>query len=120
MVLELLPSPSTAIIASDTSIKNNVAISILYTHVYNRLITKMIHHAVHVTSTKAELFAIRCSINQASNLDNMSKIIVVTNSIYTARKIFEPSVHLYQVQLAAILSNFHSFFKHHENNSIKF
>jgi len=80
----------------------------------------MIHYAVHVTSTEAELFAIRCSINQASNLDNMSKIIVVTDSIYAARKIFEPSVHLYQVQSAAILSDLHSFFKHHENNSIKF
>ena len=120
MVLELLPSPSTTIIASDVSIKNNVAISILHTYVYNRLITKIIHYAVHVTSTEAELFAIRCSINQASNLDNISKIIVVTDSIHITKKIFEPSVHLYQVQSAAILSDLHSFFKHHENNSIKF
>ena len=121
MVLKLLPFPSTTIIASDASIKNNVATSILHTYVYNRLITKTIYHAVHVTSTEAELFAIRCSINQASNLDNMSKIIVITDFyIHVARKIFEPSVHLYQVQSATILSNLHSFFKHHENNSIKF
>jgi len=120
MVLELLPFPSTAIIASDASIKNNIATSILYTHVYNRLITKTIYHVVYVTNTEAELFAIRCSINQASNFDNMSKIIVVTDSIHTARKIFELFVYLYQVQSAAILSNLHSFFKHHENNSIKF
>jgi len=63
MVLELSSSPSTAIIASDASIKNNAAISISYTHVYNRLIIKTIHHTVHVTSTEAELFAIRCGIN---------------------------------------------------------
>ena len=120
MVLELLPSPSTAIIASDMSIKNNVATSILYTHVYNRLITKMIHHTVHVTSTEAELFAIRCSINQASNFNNMSKIIVVTNSIHTTRKIFELFVHPYQIQSATIFSDLCSFFKHYENNSIEF
>ena len=56
-------SPSTAIIASDVSIKNNITTLISHMHVYNRPITKMIHHVVHITSTKAELFAIRCSIN---------------------------------------------------------
>jgi len=77
----------------------------------------MIHHVVHIISTEAELFAIRCGINQAMNFDNMSKIIVITDSIYVVRKIFEPSVYLYQVQSAAILCN---FFKCHENNSIEF
>ena len=120
MVLESSSSPSTAIIASDVSIKNNVATSISHMHVYNRPITKTIHHVVHVTNTEAELFAIRCSINQALNFDNMSKIIVITNSIHAARKIFEPSVYSYQIQLAAIFSNLCSFFKCHENNSIEF
>ena len=50
----------------------------------------------------------------------MSKIIIVTNSIHAARKIFEPSIHPYQIQSAAILSDLCSFFKHHENNSIEF
>jgi len=50
----------------------------------------------------------------------MSKIIVVTNSIHVARKIFKLSVHPYQVQLAAILSDLCNFFKCHENNSIEF
>jgi len=80
----------------------------------------MIHHVVHVTSTKAELFAIRCGINQTTNFNNISKIIVVTDSIHAARKIFVPSVHLYQVQLAAILSDLRNFFNHYENNSIEF
>jgi len=120
MVLKSSSSLSIAIIASDTSIKNNVATLISHTHMYNRLITKTIYHVVHVTSTEAELFTIRCGINQALNFDNVSKIIVITDSIHAARKIFELFVHPYQVQLAAILSNLHSFFKHHENNSIKF
>ena len=120
MVLESSSSPSTIIIASDANIKNNVTTLISHMYIYNRLITKMIHHAVHVTSTEAELFAIRCSINQALNFKNMSKIIVITNSIHVARKIFEPSVYPYQIQSAAILSDLHSFFKCHENNSIEF
>jgi len=120
IVLKLLSSPSTAIIASDVSIKNNVATLISYMYIYNRPITKTIHYAVHVTSTEAELFTIRYDINQALNFKNVSKIIVITDSIHAVRKIFELSVHSYQIQSAAILSNLCSFFKHHENNSIKF
>ena len=120
MILESLSFPSIAIIASDTSIKNNVTTLISHTHMCNRPITKTIHHAVYITSTEAELFAIRCSIKQVLNFDNVSKIIVITDSIYAARKIFELFVHPYQVQLAAILSNLCSFFKHDENNSIEF
>ena len=54
------------------------------------------------------------------NFNNVSKIIVITDSIHVARKIFEPSVHLYQVQSAAILSDLCNFFKYHGNNSIEF
>jgi len=120
MVLESSSFPFTTIIVSDASIKNNVATFISHMHINNKTLIKMIHHVVHVTSTEAELFAIRCSINQATNFDNVSKIIVVTDSIHTAKKIFKPSVHPYQVQSAAILSDLRNFFKHHENNFIEF
>jgi len=62
MVLKSSSFPSITIIASDASIKNNVTISIIHIHTYNKPLTKMIHHAVLVTSTKTELFAIRCGI----------------------------------------------------------
>jgi len=120
MVLEPFLSSSIAIITFDVSIKNNVATSIIHMRIYNKPITKPIHHIVHITSTEAELFAIRCDINQAMNFNNISKIIIVTNSIHVARKIFNPLVHPYQVQSAAILSDLCNFFNHHENNSIEF
>ena len=120
MVLESSLSSSVAIIASDVSIKNNVATSIMHIHTYNKPITKTIHHMVHVTSTEAELFAIRCGINQTTDFNDVAKIIVVTNSIHAARKIFDLLVYLYQIQSAAILSELHKFFNHHENNSIEF
>ena len=49
----------------DASIKNWVATSIVHVHSYNNLVKKTIHHMVNVTTTKAELFAIGCGINQA-------------------------------------------------------
>jgi len=81
---------------------------------------KTIHHAVNVTSTEAELFAIRCGINQSSHFDNISKIVVITDSIHTAQKIFDPSSHPFQTMSAAILSDLHDFFNRSDNNSIKF
>ena len=56
-------SSSSALVITDASIKNNIATSISHVHIHNRLITKTLHHTVNITSTEAELFAIRCSIN---------------------------------------------------------
>ena len=81
---------------------------------------KMIHHTIHVTSTKVELFAIRCGINQSLSVNNISKIVVITDTIHVVKKIFNLSVHPYQSQSVAILSDLHKFFNCCETNSIEF
>ena len=98
-----MDSPSNALIVTNTSIKNNIAMSILHIHIYNKPITKTLHHVLNVTSSEAELFAIRYGINQAINHINILKIIVVMDSIHVAKKIFDVSTHLFQNQLAFIL-----------------
>jgi len=52
-----------AIVVSDTSIKNQVTISIAYIHIHDSPVIKTIYYAINITSTKAKLFAIRCDIN---------------------------------------------------------
>ena len=86
LTLELSSSSFTAIITSDTSINNYITTSILHMHIYNNPIIKMVYYAVHVTSTEAKLFVIRCGINQALKFDNMSKVIVITDSIHMVKK----------------------------------
>ena len=103
MTLQLLSSPNSAIVITDASIKNNIATSISHIHIHNHPLIKMVHHAVYITSTEAELFAIRCSINQACSRNNISKIIIVTDSIHAAKKIFESSLHPYQLHMTSIL-----------------
>ena len=120
MVIELSSSPSTTIVVTNASIKNNTATSISYMHTHNHSITKTVHHAVHIMSSKAELFAIRCGINQALNQDGISKIIVITDSIHVAKKIFDLSLHPLQIHSVAILTKLRQFFLWHHNNSIKF
>ena len=81
-------SLSSTLIVTDTSIKNNIATIILHIYIYNKSITKTLYYALNIMSSKAELFAIKYSINQAASNNNISKIIVVMNSIYVVRKIF--------------------------------
>ena len=109
-----------AIVITDASIKNNIATSILHTHTFNSLLIKTLHHTVFVTSTEAELFAIRYSINQASNWEDISKIIVITDSIHRAKKIFDPSLYPYQIHVVVILNKLCKFFVRNQNNLIKF
>ena len=94
----------TALMITDASIKNDIATSISHIHSANQPLVKTAHHASFVTTTEAELFAIRCGINQACSFNNISKIIIVTNSIHAAKKIFDCGSHPYQIHLAAILS----------------
>ena len=63
MVLCSSSSPHTALVITDASINNDIATFILHIHLANRSLTKTVHHASFVTSTKVELFTIRCGIN---------------------------------------------------------
>jgi len=117
MVIELLSMISTAIDVMNTSIKNNIATAVSYTHIPNRFLSKIRHHSAFVMSMEAELFAIRYSINQTSLINNISKIIVITDSIHAARKIFDISPHPYTT---AILQDLHTFFSKNSINSIEF
>ena len=120
VVIESSLSQHIAIIIIDASIKNNIATSILHTHILNQSLIKTIHHAAFVTSLEAKLFAIRCSINQASSKENVSKIIVITNSIHVAKKIFDTSSHPLQIYAMAILEELCQFFSRNPINSIEF
>ena len=112
--------PHTALVITDASIKNDIATSVAHIYVANRPLVKTVHHTSFVTTTEAELFAIRCSINQALSLKNISKIVVVTNSIHVANKIFDCGSHPYHILAAAILSELRSFFSSSGSNNIKF
>jgi len=120
LAIESSSIPSHALIITDASIKNNIATSILHTHIDNKPITKTLHHAVNIMSTEAKLFVIRCGINQATNSNNVSKIIIVTDSIYAAKKIFDLTFHPFQSHAVSIFNKFQSFFSHHQENVIEF
>ena len=120
MVLCNSSLPNTALVIMDTSIKNNIAMSISHIHTANHPLIKTVHHALFVISMEVELFAIRCSINQTSSIDNISKIIVIADSIHAAKKIFNSESHPFQIHTTAILSELQKFFNSNDANSIEF
>ena len=117
MVIELSLLQSIAIVAMDASIKNDIATFISHTHILNHPLIKTLHHVAFVTSPEAELFAIRCSINQALSKENISKIIVFT---HVAKKIFDSLSHSLQIHAVAILNELWQYFSRDLNNSIEF
>ena len=66
---------------------------------------------------EAKLFAIRYGINQASALPGIANIVVLTDFIYAARRIFNSSLYSFQIYMAAISAELKIFFS---NNSIEF
>ena len=120
MILQVSSLPHTALVVTDASIKNDIATSISHIHLTNSSLTKTVHHASFVTRTEAELFTIRCGINQAYSKDNVSKIIVVTDSIHTTKKIFNSDFHSYQLHSVAVLRELQEFFNSNLDNSIEF
>ena len=58
-------NPNIVIIIADTSIRKNIVTSVSHIFSWCGDLSKMIHHTFNITLTKAELIAIRYSINQA-------------------------------------------------------
>ena len=111
---------SHALVVTDASIKNNVITSITHIHIHNKNVTKIIHYAINVLTTEAELFTIRCGINKATNIPGISKIIVITNLLHAVQRIFDSLLHPYQIHVASISNKLRRFFIENCNNSIKY
>ena len=120
IVLQTSSLPHTALVITDASIKNDIATSISHIYSINSPLTKTIHYAAFVTSTEAESFTIRCSINQACSKNDVLKIIVVTDSIHAAKKIFDSDSHPYQLHSIVILRELQEFFNSNSDNTIEF
>ena len=115
-----LKNPLHTLIITNISIKNNVAISITHIHIHNRLVIKTLHYVVNVNSMEAELFAIRYGIYQATSFYRISKIVIVTDSIHSAKRIFDSLSHPFQIHAMSILCKLQNFFELNQDNLIEF
>ena len=120
VIIVISLDPSACIIISDASIKNHIAISILYVYSSNWPIIKIYHQDINVSTTEAKLFAIRCGINQTIGILYIKHIVVITDSLHAAKKIFNSSLYSYQIHSAAIACKLREFFNKDTDNHIEF
>ena len=94
--------------------------SILHIHFFDKPVVKTLHSAINIITAKVRLFAIQCGINQVIANHNVKNIIIITNSLHIARRIFDSSTYLYQIHSAAISTELREFFSKDSQNHIKF
>ena len=111
---------NTILIISDMSVKNNIITLVLHIWRKHKIITKTIYYTMNILSIKAKLFAIRYSISQATQMQDVEYIVIITDAISGAKWIFDLSVYPYQLYTIIIFSNSRNFFNKSENNSISF
>jgi len=88
-------------------------------YILTSTLLKTLHQAINVTMTEVKLFTIRCRISQAIQISNISCIIIITDSMYVAQRIFDSNIHLYKLQLITISKDLRLYFNKHSDNSIK-
>jgi len=80
----------TTLVITDASLKDNKVVTVAYVY-KDRDIHKIKQYTMNVTTTESDLFAIRCGITRALSWQNTNYIIVITDIVYAAKKIFDIS-----------------------------
>jgi len=102
--------PGTIIVVTDASTKRGLhAVSVAHGWRNKSLVFNSEHTAVNVSS-EAETFAIRSGISKATALEGINQIIVTTDSIQCAQKLFDTSNHSLQGHTIAMSYCLRAFF----------
>jgi len=91
---DFLNNQDTILIIVDTSIKNNIATLVFHIQKSHNIINKSVYYTMNVNSTEAELFTIRCRIDQATKIYNASKIIIITDAISAMKQILSHATNI--------------------------
>ena len=107
-------------LASKTMLQYPLLISIIHIHIHDHLVIKILYYTINMISIKAKLFTIKCSINQTINTNNILKINVITDSLHSAKKIFDLSLYPYQSHSNFVFKKLCNFFTQNQENTIEF
>jgi len=113
-------NPDTLFIIIDTSVKNNIVMSVTHIQKEQALITKAIYHTMNILPTEVKLLTIKYGISQAVHINDIINIVVVTDAILAAQKIFDTSYHPFQLHSITISQDLRAFFSKNPRNSITF
>ena len=75
---------------------------------------------MNISLMEAEIFAIKYSIGQVSQIQDITCIVVITDTIHVAKCILNTSIHSHKLYTIIISSDLGNFFNRNVNNSISF
>jgi len=113
-------SHNIAIIADRGIKKSQVATAVAHIWTDNSIVQCLQVNSINVTSIEAELMAICLGLIPAMEEENIHDIIVITDSIAIAKKIFESKTDPLQNMFIPVTSAIDSFFRKDGTNKIQF
>jgi len=108
------------IIADESVKKSQVATAVAHIWLENSIIQCLQANSINITSIEAELMAIRLGLILAMEEENVHNIIVITDSIAVAKKVFESKTDPLQNMFIPVTSAIDSFFRKDSRNKIQF
>ena len=120
--LETSSSSSTLVVITDASAippRNMQAVSAAHIWNLGQQVLSSKAPAGRTTAPDAELFAIRLGVSKATSMD-IERIILITDSLGSARRSVDPSVHSRQAHSLAVCSALQLFFCSGSSHRIEF
>ena len=113
-------SHNIAIVADRGIKKSQVATAVAYIWSENSIVQRLQANSINVTLIEAELMAIRLGLIPTMEEENVHNIIVITDSIAAAKKVFEFKTDPLQNMFIPVTSAIDSFFRKDGRNKIQF
>ena len=113
-------SNSIAVIANRGIKKSYIAIAVAHVWSDNSIVKQLQVYSINDISIEAKLMAIHTSLISAMEINNIHDIIVITDSITTARKILESKVDPLQNMFISLASAIKTFLSKDDRNKIHF
>ena len=113
-------SHNITIIADRGIKKSQVAITVAHIWTDNSIVQRLQVNLINVTSIEAELMAICLGLIPAIEEENIHDIIIITNSIAAAKKVFKSKTDPLQNMFIPVTSAINSFFRKDSRNKIQF
>jgi len=109
-----------AIIADGGIKKSQVATTVAHIWSENSIVQRLQANSINITSIEAELMAICLGLIPAMEEENVHNIIVITDSIAAAKKVFESKTNPLQNMFILVTAVIDFFFRKDDRNKIQF
>jgi len=115
-----LSSPLHTCIIADGGVKNGSVTAISHIWHANTRIKRLQMHAMNASSTEAKIMAMCIGLEFILSMEDIKHITLITDSIHAAKKIFDTTMHPYQLLVTPLATKIYEFFAKLADHIISF